>query len=89
LKIYRYNLSKGGNSDEKKLIGAVFICSDRVHGGVTIFEEIVDANSDVSFAGGRIGVIGFYITFVVNNMNITLYKGLTETSVSPFAISFN
>ncbi len=38
--------------------------------GVTIFEEVADANSDVSFTGGRIGVMGFYSTFVVNNVNV-------------------
>lgn len=46
-----------------------------VFGGVTIFEEVADANSDVSFTGGRVGVMGFYSTFVVNNVNVT---SLTE-----------
>ena len=46
-----------------------------VFGGVTIFEEVTDANSDVSFTGGRVGVMGFYSTFVVNNVNVT---SLTE-----------
>lgn len=46
-----------------------------VFSGVTIFEEVADANSDISFTDGRVGGIGFYSTFVINNVNVT---ALTE-----------
>ena len=50
-----------------------------VFGGVTIFEEVADANSDDSFTGGRVGVMGFYSTFVVNNV---IVSSLTEEEPS-------
>lgn len=41
-----------------------------VFDGITIFDKVSDGNADVSFTGGRIGVMGFNSTFVVNNLYV-------------------